>query len=127
VQSLADKTRGQTTHERDDLSNPFAEPEPTRKASVEELKLAVAGSARERAGETESKPAAKVELAEAKPEAAVGVEEKKAEEPKVEAAKPVEEKKAEEPKVEAPKPVEEKKAEEPKVEAKPEAKVEEKK
>ena len=52
VQSLADKTRGQA----EDAANAFSEPEPTRKASVEELKLAVQGSAIEKASEPEPKP-----------------------------------------------------------------------
>jgi uncharacterized protein (TIGR02266 family) len=94
VQSLADRTRGQS-HE--DAANAFSEPEPTRKASVEELKLAVQDSA-------------------------VDTEPKK-QEPKVEVAPAVEAKK-EEPKQEPPKPaVVEAKAEEPKpvvVEAKKE-------
>ena len=41
VQSLADRTRGQAEH----AANAFSDPEPTRKASIEELKLAVQGSA----------------------------------------------------------------------------------
>ena len=115
VQSLADKTRGQ-----EDAANAFAEPEPTRKASVEELKLAVQGSAIERAtekkelGKVEVVPAAEAKKPEAKPEAKE--EEKPAVvEAKKEEPKPVEAKK-EEP-VEAKKP-------EAKAEAKPEAKEE---
>ena len=105
VQSLADCTRGQASEE---AVNAFSEPEPTRKASVEELKLAVQGSA------LEKEPAANVEVApepkkdEAKP---IAVVELKKEEVRVETAKPiivVEEKKAE-PVVEAKK--EEKKPE----------------
>jgi uncharacterized protein (TIGR02266 family) len=59
VQSLADRTRAQED------SNAFSEPELTRKASVEELKLAVQGSAVERSGEIEivRPPVAKVEIA----------------------------------------------------------------
>ena len=112
VQSLADRTRGQA----EDAANAFAEPEPTRKASVEELKLAVQGTAVEKAVEPEpKKEEAKVEVAA---------------EPKKEEPKPVEAKaeaKLEEKK-EEPKPVEAKveaKKEEPKpVEAKPETKSE---
>ncbi|HEY1587417.1 MAG TPA: TIGR02266 family protein, partial [Polyangia bacterium] len=109
VQSLADRTRGQAS---EDPANAFSEPEPTRKASVEELKLAVQGSALEK--EPEKKPEAKVEVAsepkkeDAKP---IAVVELKKEEVRVETAKPiivVEEKKPE-PVVEAKK--EEKKAE----------------
>jgi len=109
VQSLADRTRGQAS---EDAVNAFSEPEPTRKASVEELKLAVQGSALEK--EPEKKPEAKVEVAsepkkdEPKP---IAVVELKKEEVRAETAKPiivVEEKKPE-PVVEAKK--EEKKAE----------------
>lgn len=106
VQSLADRTRG----EKEDAANAFSEPEPTRKASVEELKLAVQGSAIEKAAEPEpKKEEPKVEVApEAKKEEPkpVVVEAKK-EEPKpvaVEAKK--EEPKKEEPKKEEAKPVE---------------------
>jgi uncharacterized protein (TIGR02266 family) len=101
VQSLADRTRGQV----EDAANAFSEPEPTRKASVEELKLAVQGTAVEKAVEPEpKKEEAKVEVAP---------------EPKKEEAKPIEAKA--EAKKEEPKPVE------AKAEAKPEAKPEEKK
>jgi uncharacterized protein (TIGR02266 family) len=115
VKSLADKTRGQ-----EDLGNAFAEPEPTRKASVEELKLAVQGSAVEKVSEVAAKkPEAKVE---AKPEAKIDAKVEKKPEAKVEVAAEV---KAE--KVEAkPEPKVEKKPE-AKVEAKPEPKIEEKK
>ena len=94
VRTLADRTRG---HE--EAHNAFSDPEPTRKASVEELKLAVQGSAVEKAGDSiEVKQEAKVEIAPeaSKPEALVDLkpEAKKSEvkdEPKpavVEAKKP---------------------------------------
>lgn len=110
VESLTAKTR-----DHEDLANAFSEPEPTRKASVEELNLAVQGTKIE-----EKKEEPKVEVApEVKAEAKAP---EKKEEPKPEAK--VEAKK-EEPKPEAK--VEAKK-EEPKVEAKKEApKAEEKK
>jgi uncharacterized protein (TIGR02266 family) len=70
VQSLADRTRGVS----DEGSHAFSDPEPTRKASVEELKLAVQGSV----PSVELKREAKVEIApevvEAKPEAPKPVE-----------------------------------------------------
>ena len=89
VQSLADRTR-----DKEDLANAFSDPEPTRKASVEELKLAVQGSAIER---TEPpKAEAKVEVAkeEAKP-AVAAAEAKEEAKPAAAAAIVVEEKKAE--------------------------------
>ncbi|HEX8954012.1 MAG TPA: TIGR02266 family protein [Polyangia bacterium] len=95
VQSLADKTRGQN----EDAANAFSEPEPTRKASVEELKLAVQGSAVEKATEpAPKKEEAKVEVA---PEPKV---EAKAEAKKEEPKPVVVEAKTEEPAKEAPKP-----------------------
>jgi uncharacterized protein (TIGR02266 family) len=117
VQSLADRTRGQAPHE--DAVNAFNDPEPTRKASVEELKLAVQGSAIDHdAPKKKEEPKVQVAAAEAKKE------EPKKEEPKKEEPKPapvVVEAKKEEPKKEEPKPapvVVEAKKEEPK---KPEA------
>jgi uncharacterized protein (TIGR02266 family) len=108
VQSLADKTRGQEDAKA--AANAFSEPEPTRKASVEELKLAVQGSAVEKSGEVETKkPEPKVEIAASVP---VAVVELKKEEVK---PAPVVELKKEEAK---PAPVVEAKKEEPKPEAK---------
>src|SRR4051812_40064593 len=61
VQSLADRTRGQA----EDAVNAFNDPEPTRKASVEELKLAVQGSAIEKTDGKKEEPKVQV-AAEAK-------------------------------------------------------------
>jgi uncharacterized protein (TIGR02266 family) len=104
VQSLADRTRGLPDEH---AANAFSEPELTRKASIEELKLHVA--------EARPKEEAKVQIA---PEA--NLPEPKPE-PKREEAKPELklEAKRDEPKIEA-KPVEKK--EEPKPEAAVEAK-----
>jgi len=103
VQSLADRTRGQ--EDAAAAANAFSEPEPTRKASVEELKLAVQGTAVEKSGEVETK----------KPEPKI--------EAKVEVAAPVEAKKPEAKEEKKPEPVVEAK----KPEAKPEPVVEAKK
>ncbi len=90
VRSLADRTRG-----HDEAHNAFSDPEPTRKASVEELKLAVQGSAVERSGDSvEIKQEAKVEIAPeaSKPEPVI---ELKPDAKKAEAAAVVEAKKDE--------------------------------
>ncbi len=99
VRSLADRTRG---HE--EAQNAFSDPEPTRKASVEELKLAVQGSAVERSGDSvEIKQEAKVEIAPeaSKPEPVIELKQdaKKAE--AAAAAAAVVETKKDEPKPEA--------------------------
>ncbi len=124
VRSLADRTRG-----HDEAHNAFSDPEPTRKASVEELKLAVQGSAVEKSGDSiDVKQEAKVEIAPeaSKPEPVV---ELKADAKKPEAIKEEPKPAVIEAKKDEPKPaVVEAKKDEPKlalVESKPEAKKEE--